>query len=256
MTATPEPVGAILDGVPAARPISADRDARRAFAEGARSQVPMALGVAPFGFAIGAAVSVSDLPVLAGWLGGPLIMAGSAQLTAVEMLEAGAAPLMIIVSALVINARIVMYSAAIAPWFREEPLWRRLLLAAPLIDQLYLVSAARFERGDLGPRGRRAFWVGSALVLVGTWVGAQTAAITLGSGLPAAVGLDIAAPLAMVGLLAMSVKSRPAVAAASAAAVVAVVGVGLPFQASVLVAAVTGVVAGVRAGDLSRGERR
>ena len=151
-----------------------------------------------------------------------------------------------------INTReceIMMYSAATAPWFRDEPLRRRLLLALPLIDQLYLVNVARFEQGDLGRRERQAHWVGGALVLCGTWVTSQTVAIFFGAGLPESFGLDLAAPLALVGLLAMSVKERPAIAAAAVAGLVAVVGVGLPFRAAVLVAAMSGVVAGLYAGD-------
>ncbi len=249
MTAVTQPDGIVMNDVSATRNAPVDDDVRRAFVDGARAQVPMAVGVAPFGFAIGAAVGASNVPVFAGRLGAPLIMAGAAQLTAVEMLDAGAAPLMIVVSALVINARIMMYSAATAPWFRDEPMRRRLLLALPLIDQLYLVNVARFEQGDLGRRERQAHWVGGALVLCGTWVTSQTVAIFFGAGLPESFGLDLAAPLALVGLLAMSVKERPAIAAAAVAGLVAVVGVGLPFRAGVLVAAMSGVVAGLYAGD-------
>ena len=198
---------------------------------------------------------LSNLPVLAGWLGAPLIMAGSAQLTAVEMLEAGAAPMMIIV----LGSRDQRPDRHVQR--RDGPLVPRraatgvgLLLAIPLIDQLYLVNVARFEQCDLGRRERQAHWVGGALVLCGTWVASQTAAIVFGAGLPEGSGLGLAAPLALVGLLAMSVKERPAVAAAAVAGLVAVVGVGLPFQASILVAGVSGVVAGVYAGDSSSKE--
>ena len=78
----------------------------------------MVIGVLPLGLAIGAAIGTSSIPPLAGWLGGPLIFGGAAQLIAVQLLDAGAAPAVIVISALLVNARIVMYGAAIAPWFR------------------------------------------------------------------------------------------------------------------------------------------
>ncbi|MGI9603759.1 MAG: AzlC family ABC transporter permease [Acidimicrobiales bacterium] len=213
-------------------------------AEGARDIAPMAASVAPFGLAIGAAVGASDVPALAGWAGGPLILAGSAQLTAVQMLDAGAAPWVIIVSALVLNARILMYGAALAPWFRDQSLPRRLLLAVPLIDQLFLVTAPRFERGDLDGRSRQAYYVGAAGVLVTCWVLAQTVGLVAGVRLPEALGLHLAAPLALAGLLAKSIKGRAATAAAAAAGLVAVAGAGLPHPSAVLVAALVGVTAG------------
>ena len=212
-----------------------------AFAQGAKALAPIAASVAPFGLAVGTAASAAHIPTLVGWLTAPLILAGTAQLTAIEMLDAGASPVVIIISALVVNARLVMYGAALAPTFREEPLGRRMLLAVPLIDQMYLATAARFEQGDLDRQGRQAYWTGGAVVLVSTWVIAHTIGMAAGSSLPTGSGLQAAAPLALAALLAKSLTSRRAVVAAVIAGVVAVVGVELPYQSAVLVAASVGV---------------
>jgi predicted branched-subunit amino acid permease len=77
----------------------------------------------------------------------------------------------------------------------------------------------------------------------------QGVAIAAGASLPEGVGLHVAAPLALAGLLAKTVSGRPTAVAAAVAALVAVAGIGLPFQASVLLASVSGVVAGAVAGD-------
>ena len=45
-----------------------------------------------------------------------------------------------------------------APWFREESLGRRLLLAMPLIDPLYFTVVDRFDRCDLDRRHRQAYY--------------------------------------------------------------------------------------------------
>ena len=54
------------------------------------------------------------MPTLAGWLTGPTIYAGSAQIATIQMLDTGAAPLAVVVTALVINLRLILYSAAMA----------------------------------------------------------------------------------------------------------------------------------------------
>lgn len=226
-----------------------DHTARRAHLQrvardGARAVLPIALGLLPFAFAIGAAIRASGIDPLAGWAGAPLIFAGAAQLTTVQMLGAGAAPLVIVASALAVNARVLMYGAAAAPWFRGVPLRRRLLLALPIIDPLYLPCAARFRRGDLDRAERQAFYAGAAALLGSMWTAGQGVALVAGASLPAALALDVAAPLAFAGLLATAVAGRGAVVAAATGAVVAVVAVGLPFQSAVLVAAVAGVAAG------------
>jgi len=230
-----------------AAPQETSAEPRRASAlvlEGVRDITPMVLGVVPFALAIGAAIGSSSIPSAAGVASGPAILAGSAQLTTVQMLDAGVAPVVIIASALMINARILLYSASMAPWFREEPLRRRLLLAVPVIDQLHFTCIPRFERGDLDQRGRRLYYAGAAGWLVGAWVMAQALAVAVGARLPDAAGLRVAAPLAMAGLLARTLPDRRSVTAAASAAVLAVVGVGLPLHSTVLVAAVGGMLAG------------
>lgn len=212
--------------------------------EGARDIVPMVLSLLPFALTIGAVLASSSIGTVEGILSGPLILAGAAQLMAVQMLEDGAAPFVIVFSALLINARIILYSAALAPWFREESLGRRLLLAIPLIDPLYFTVGARFDRCDLDRRHRQAYYAGAASLLVATWVIAQSLAIIAGAGLPDGVGLHIGAPLALAGMLAKSTTTRPALAAAGAAAVLVVFAAGLPFHSAVLVSAIGGIGVG------------
>ena len=75
----------------------------------------MVIGVVPFSLAIGAAIGATGLSTAQGRVSGPAILAGAAQLTTVEMLDGGAAPVVIVLSALMINARILLYSASMAP---------------------------------------------------------------------------------------------------------------------------------------------
>lgn len=219
-------------------------DNRHFMREGARDITPMVIGVIPFGLAIGAAVATSSLSTAQGIVSAPLIMAGAAQLSTVQMIDAGVAPAMIVLSALMINARILLYSASIAPWFRGESLRRRLLLAVPVIDQMHFTCVPRFERGDLDPGQRRAYYTGAAAWLVGAWFASQAIAITIGTTLPESVGLHVAAPLALAGLLAKSIATIGTSIAAAVAALVVTVGAGLPFHSAVLVATLAGITAG------------
>jgi predicted branched-subunit amino acid permease len=225
--------------------------ARRLALEGARDITPMVIGVIPFALAIGASIGASSLTRSEGLASGPMILAGAAQLGAVEMLDQGAAPLVIILSAIMINARIILYSASLAPWFTDQPLHRRLLLAVPVIDQLHFTCSPRFARGDLDSRDRLAYYVGAAGWLLTAWVVTQASAILIGAQLPAALGLDVAAPLALVGLIAKSTNDRASIVAAMSSMVMAVVAVGLPLHSSILIATLFGITAG-RVADVIR----
>jgi predicted branched-subunit amino acid permease len=239
---------------PAARDQRATRG--RLALEGARDIVPMVIGVLPLGFAIGSAIANSSVPPLAGWLGGPLIFGGAAHLIAVQLLDAGAAPAVIVVSALLVNARVVMYGAAIAPWFRGATRRQRLLVAAPLIDPLFFISTARYERGDLDQGERLAYYAGAASLLLVAWMTVQAIAIRIGGSLPDGIGIQVAAPLVFAGMLAKSTVGRPAALAAGAAALTAMIGTGLPYQSGMTLAVVVGIAAGWSTEQSSRHHRQ
>ncbi|MDJ0768510.1 MAG: AzlC family ABC transporter permease [Ilumatobacter sp.] len=214
---------------------------RAAFADGVRDITPMVLGVVPFGFAIGAAITTTSLSLLEGFASGPLVLAGAAQLTTVQMLDAGAAPLVIVLSAVIINARLLLYSASLAPWFRREPLGRRMLLAVPVVDQLHFTCLPRFERNDLDRYGRIAYYTGASAWLTTAWIGSQSVAMLAGARLPDSLGLEVAAPLALVGLLAKSTPDKRSGAAAVVAGAVVLAGAWLPFQSAVIAGALAGI---------------
>ena len=212
---------------------------------GARDMVPVAMGIVPFGLALGAMIGASDLDTVAAVASAPLILAGAAQMATLDMLETGVSAPIIVLSALLINLRILLYSTSLAPWFDSVPLHRRLLLAIPVIDQTYFVCTTRFERGDLDQQGRVAYYTGAGLLLVATGLGAQSLAVVLGASLPESARLEMAAPLALVGLLAKSTTTTPSTVAAAAGVGVAAIGVGLPLHSSTLVATLAGITVAV-----------
>lgn len=211
--------------------------------EGARDMTPMVIGIVPFGLALGATIGTSPIDPWVGLFSAPAILAGAAQLATLQMLDAGSNPFVIVASALLINVRIMLYSASLAPWFREAGLKTRLALAVAVIDQVHFVCTPRFEQGDLSSRERVGYYVGGCAWLISAWLGSQTIAVVLGAELPDAVRLDMAAPFALLGLLAKSLGERSALLAALVAGVIAGVGAGLPFQSVTLVATVVGIAA-------------
>lgn len=212
--------------------------------------IPMAIGFMPFGFVIGATVSESSIDDLAGWAGAFLIAAGSAQLAAVEMVDAGAAPLTIIATAMIINVRLAVYGAGLASWFAQESRASRRVVAYFVIDPTYLLSVARFEKDDPGPTGRRSYYLGAGVTLFSLWTLAQTIAMGAGGRIPEQVRLDAAAPLLMAGMLATSVNTSAARVATVIGGSIVVAGSGLPWSSATLIAIVVGSVAGsMKVGD-------
>ena len=140
---------------PAGETVSTLVTDRHDLAAGARAMAPWLFGIVPFGLVIGLSAARADIPTLAGWLTGPLILAGSAQIAMIEMLDAGATPGVVVVAALVINLRLIFYSATMARYWRGTPWWWRLVAAYLIIDPSFAVRMDGYGRPVDRRRGTR-----------------------------------------------------------------------------------------------------
>ena len=215
------------------------------FVDGARAVTPMVLGVVPFGIAIGAVAAKAHMPTLVGLSGSIFLLGGSAQLAVIQLLDGGAAAAVAITAALLINARLLVYGAGLAPWFRTTSTRGRLLLALPLVDQLYLTASTDFANGTRDEPGRRRFYAGAAVHLWLAFIAAQLVGALAGSGVPAWLGLKAATPIGLSALLALAVTSRPGMKAALGAGTVMALTSHFGTPALLLVAILTGIGCGL-----------
>ncbi len=219
------------------------RAAGGALREGARAAVPLGLAALPFGLVYGVAVtesSVTDwLGVAASWI----ILAGAAQLSLLSLVDEGAAWPLVVGTSLLINARFVLYSTALAPAFREFPTPWRLALPYLLTDQAASLALVRYD-SEFEPIRRRSFFLGAGLLFAtGWWIG-TVVGVVAGDLLPDDLDIGFAVPAMFIALLVPMVTDRPALAAAIVAGAVAVAAAGLPSGLNVIVAAVAGIAAG------------
>lgn len=214
---------------------------------GAVAVSPIILGVIPFGLIAGAAAverGLTALDAVALSLG---IFAGAAQLAAIEVLGTGGSVPVAVITALVINLRMMMYSASLSPWLATEPLARRGLAAYLLTDQAYAVALARYtdpDADDLAPRHRLAYYLGAGLTLWVSWQTCTVIGAVVGGSIPDGVPLGFAIPLVFLTLLPPAVTDRATVVAAVVGAAVATAGAEWPANLGMLTGAASGVAAG------------
>lgn len=216
------------------------------FRDGVMSMAPLMIGVIPFGLVFGVAAAASSVGGVVGWSSSWIIFGGAAQLATIQLLDEGAAAAVVIATALVIQARHLMYSAAMAPHFREFPTAWRWGLPYLLTDQAFAVSVTRYETVT-DPRYKLWFFFGGGLTLWVPWQITTGIGVLLGTQVPEAWSLEFAIPLVFLALLIPTLKDRPAVVAAVVGGAVALIGYPLPYGLGLMIGAGSGVVAGVLA---------
>lgn len=217
--------------------------------KGVGDALPLFLTVIPFALVVGLAVVESGMPPLIGWSSSPVIFGGAAQLVLISLLGAGTAVVAVIGAALVIQARHLMYSAALAPTFQKQPRWFRWLGPYALVDQMFALAVVH---ADDDPVDFRSYYLGAASVYIVGWNLATAAGLLIGPRVPASWDLGFAVPLMFVILLVVGIDRWPKIFAALVAAAATYLTAALPNRTSLLIGGVVGVAAGLAASRLRR----
>jgi len=224
---------------------------RAAFLEGVRDMAPMLVGIIPFGMVCGVgAISVGASPLAA--LAMSMIMfSGAAQIVAVQLLAADAPFGVIVLSCLVVSLRLLMYSAAMAPHLRQlDQRWRN-VLSYVLTDQAFAGTIQRFRDSD-DLSGNASYFLGTGVLLWGTWQVATVVGIFVGQIVPASWQLEFVVPLCFIAVLMPLLRDRVSLLVFVVTAIAVVALDAMPLRLSMICAGLLGIAAGM-IGDKAKG---
>lgn len=224
---------------------------RERFWLGAKSAWPVVMGYGPIGFALGVlAVQAGLTPAEIGAMS-LFVYAGASQFIAVGMLGAEAGLAAIAATTFLVNLRHLLMSAALSPYFYGVRRPFLAFLSFFVTDESFAVSTTAFAERQ---RGDAVYFAGLGLTAYVSWfVATVTGALVGGAfNIPAWLGLDFALTGMFIGLLAGTLRGRPAVATALVAGVVAVATAQTLGRWSVMAAAISAATAGVVMGRWTR----
>lgn len=218
---------------------------REAFVRGMRMIAPGTVATAVWGLVTGVAMVKTGLSPWEALGMSLLVYAGSAQLAALPLIAAGAPVWVVIVTALVVNLRFVIFSASLQPYFQRFSLSRRVLLGYVTTDLGVAVFISRY--GSCKPEERGSteqVWIflGMAFANWLAWQPMSILGIFLAGSVPGHWGLEFTAVLALMAIMLPMLNNKPAAAGAATAAAVAVLAANFPLKLGLLVAVIAGMV--------------
>ena len=224
---------------------------RSAFLEGVRDMAPMMLGVIPFGMVCGVGAMAAGASPVAALAMSMIMFSGAAQIVATQLLVAGAPFAVILLSCLVVSLRLLMYSAAMAPYLRPLDHRWRALLSFVLTDQAFAATLRRFRKSD-DVRSNASYFLGSGALLWVIWQLATVIGILAGQVIPASWELDFVVPLCFLAVLAPLLRDRVSVLVFAVATIAVVVLDAMPLRLSLICGGLIGIAFGVL-GDKAAG---
>jgi branched chain amino acid efflux pump len=229
----------VRQDVPALTEAEVQASRRRLLADSAG----IAVSAAGFGFVFGLSAREAGFSPVEAMAMSIIVFGGASQFAAVGYVASGLAwPGIILLTAL-LNARHLLYSAALRPWLRDVPLPRRAVMAHLLTDEAFALSISHFRR--IGRTDERGYWIGAIVATFIPWNLATLGGVVLGAQIPepGRLGIDVIFPAAMIGLAVGLITGRRELVAA-------IVGAGIAVAVALTSSPSIGIVAGGIIGPL------
>ena len=222
--------------------------AMSSFWRGFSGGLPFLLVVTPFAALFGVLATEAGLNLTQVMVFSLATFAGAAQFAALQLMQENAPTLIVLASALAVNLRVAMYSAAITPYLGEAPLWQRALAAFFLVDQPFALSTLEYEkRPELIIPARMAFYAGVLTPIAPAWYLCTYLGAVAGNAIPSGIGLDMALPLTFIAMLGPMMRTVAHVVAALTGIILAILFVSVPHNLGLILAGMGGMMAGAQA---------
>lgn len=210
-------------------------DRLKLFRSGFIKTLPYQTGVVPFGILYATLASSFGFP---GWLVlffSVVVFGGSSQLVFIDLVQKMSSPFFAVIGSNIINARHMIYSAAVSAEFKKYSLRWKLLLAYLMTDQIYALYQREQDHLSLINETEKPwFFFGSGFCTWIFWFASCGIGILFGKIVPDSWNLGFSIPLMFMPLVFMMTKTRTDYLVVISAAVLTTLLQPLPYGLGVL----------------------
>ena len=230
-------------------------DKKSEFLAGIRDELPLQLGVFPFGLVFGIAGIESGLSALQTFFLSTILFGGASQIVFIQLIASGTPLPVLIASVSTINLRHALYGVSVSRYLQHLPVGWRIILGYLLTDEAYAISIRRFT---MQPASAYMHFhlLGTGLTLWLCWHLSTACGIVLGATIPDYLQLSFAIPLTFIAVITPLLRQMPMLVATLVSGATAVMLHGMPWNLWLIIAAFAGIIAAVIAERLTSREAR
>lgn len=214
--------------------------------EGFTAFLPLSVGLIPWALVMGMAMASTGFSPLQAMGMNLLVFAGTAQLGTLPLIAAEAPLWLILTTALALNLRFVIFSAAIAPGFRGINAPLRWLSGFLMTDGVFATCLDKMLHAE-DPHWRLGYYLAPAFWSWLLWQSFALIGIYAAGVVPKHWSLEFMATIALIVLLVPMARVRPMLIAALVGGGSATLLRNMPLRLGVVVAIVAGIAAGFAA---------
>ena len=221
------------------------------FKEGILEDLPLQLGVFPFGVIYGVMAIESGLTPMQAFLMSSIIFGGASQIAFVQLIS-NATPYGVIVTTVgAINSRHFLYSISMMEFLKNLPLKWRVILGYLLTDEAYAISIRRFIN-EPNKSFLHYHLLGTGITLFLSWQISTLIGVLLGGDLPQFLDLQFIIPLTFIAIIVPMIKSISTFFVVIASAFSGLILKSLDINFWIVISGMIGVVIGLISSKLDK----
>ncbi len=212
------------------------------FKKGVVQELPIQIGVFPFGIIYGVIAIESGLTILQAFVMSSVIFAGASQIVFAKLFLI-VNPTSLLTSITAINLRHFLYGVSVNEYLKQLTLKWRIILSYLLTDEAYAVSIKYFQSNNHSDFFHYHL-LGSGLTLFITWQLSSLVGIIFGEAVPSYLNLEFIIPLSFIGIIIPMLRKKHEIISCLASGISSLILYRLNIELWIIFSALIGIFLG------------
>ena len=222
------------------------------FKNGCLQEIPLQLGVFPFGIAYGILGIEVGLTNIQTYLLSIIIFAGVSQIVFAQLVSTFTPSFMIVGTIGIVNLRHILYGVSLSSYLKKLSLKWRIILSYLITDEAFAISYKRFSE-EKKTKYMHFHLLGSGITLWISWQISTLIGIFIGPSIPNSLNLEYVIPLSFIAIVVVSINTKIKLIVFIMSALFSILLRDLPWNLWIITSALISIIIGVLISNFRKG---
>ncbi|MCH2494638.1 MAG: AzlC family ABC transporter permease [Dehalococcoidia bacterium] len=222
------------------------------FKNGCLQEIPLQLGVFPFGIAYGILGIEVGLTNIQTYLLSIIIFAGVSQIVFAQLFSTFTPSFIIVGTIGIVNLRHILYGVSLSSYLKKLSLKWRVILSYLITDEAFAISYKRFSE-EKKTKYMHFHLLGSGITLWISWQISTLIGIFIGPSIPISLNLEYVIPLSFIAIVVVSINTKIKLIVFIMSALFSILLRDLPWNLWIITSALISIIIGVLISNFRKG---
>jgi len=222
------------------------------FKNGCLQEIPLQLGVFPFGIAYGILGIEVGLTNIQTYLLSIIIFAGVSQIVFAQLFSTFTPSFMIVGTIGIVNLRHILYGVSLSSYLKKLSLKWRIILSYLITDEAFAISYKRFSE-EKKTKYMHFHLLGTGITLWTSWQISTLIGIFIGPSIPNSLNLEYVIPLSFIAIVVVSINTKIKLIVFIMSALFSILLRDLPWNLWIITSALISIIIGVLISNFRKG---